>query len=546
MIKKLFLVFASFSLLALAQDKQNPNVELPDFVITGRDIVSIQKAKKIQPALVSTVSQDFFKPNFSPDELGIGEISNPISNKLNLSDTLKNYNGYLELGLGGYTLPKAKVIYSAPFSSGIFNTYFNGNNTLNYIENNDASKSIWDAGVNLSYFADNDVTFWGGTKLKFHGNYGVSKYKLFGSATRDLRNLNKGDVSFDINNLLNKQFIIDVKISDQYTHLPKEDISNKAFTENMLNVLASFEAKFSSFSIGSDFNFKNQSLTISRTQIAETSNDGMNGFISVKPFVGLDISSLMKLKVGFNYAKAENRSFFFPYASLGMKLSKDLSLFGELNPHAEYISNGDFLRENIYNIPTNTPNVFLKKKFALNGVLKYEYDKYFEIDAGASYFKAKDLPYFSDENSPGKFAVALTDADSYTAYVNLLFHAGPYGIFYGNAELNSTKDGDGNIVPYYPQAKVSLVYGYGFFENKLNAEAGLDMFSEQYTDIKNNTGKKNAIPSFIDLRFKLKYEIIPQFQLTFEMTNLLNRDNYLWNYYYDIPLNVIGGLSFKW
>jgi hypothetical protein len=541
MTKKLFLLFASLSLFAFAQDKQNPNVELPDFVITGRDIISIQKAKKIKPDVVSTVSHDFFKPTFSPDELGVGEIPNPISNKLSLSDTLKNYNGYFELGLGGYTLPKANVIYSAPFTSGIFNTYFNGNNTLNYVDN--AAKSEWDAGVNLSYFADNDVTFWGGTKLKLHGNYGVSAYRLYGSNTPDfLRNLNTGEVSFDINNLLSRQFIIDVKISDKNTHLPKEDVTNKVFTENMLNILASFETRFSSFSIGSDFNFKNQNLTISRSSAAEILNNGMNGFMNVKPFVGLDISSLMKLKLGFNYAKTENNNFFSPYASLGMKLSEDLSLFAELNPHTEYISNGDFLRENHYNIPTNTPNVFLKKKFALNGVLKYEYYKYFEIDAGASYYNAKDLPYYSDLNSPGKFEVALTGADSYTAYVNLLFHTGPYGIFYGNVELNSTKDGNGNIVPYYPRAKVSLVYGYGFFENKLNAEAGLDMFSKQYTDIKNT----DMIDTFINLRIKLKYEIVSQFQLTFEMTNLLNRNNYLWNNYKDIPLNVIGGFSFQW
>ena len=118
MIKKIFYLFIIIPLVSFAQDKGNPNVELPDFVITGRDIVSIQKAKKIKPDLVPTISKDFFKPNYSPDNLGIQDISNPVSNKLDLTDSLNNYNGYFELGLGAYTLPS---------KSNLFNPFFKRN-----------------------------------------------------------------------------------------------------------------------------------------------------------------------------------------------------------------------------------------------------------------------------------------------------------------------------------------------------------------------------------------------------------------------------------
>ena len=220
MIKKIFFLVLFVSLISFAQDKSNPNVELPDFVITGRDIVSIQKAKKIKPEVVPTISKDFFKPSYSPDNLRIQDITSPISNKFDLTDSLNIYNGYFELGLGAYTLPEAKAVYSIPFSNGIFNSYFNGNNRLNYISN--ASKSEWNGGINFSYFVDNSASFFGGTKLNLHGNYGVSAFKFYGSNTPDLvRDLNTGDFSFDINNLLNKNFIIDAKISNNYTYLPK-------------------------------------------------------------------------------------------------------------------------------------------------------------------------------------------------------------------------------------------------------------------------------------------------------------------------------------
>ncbi len=534
MINKIFFLFLILPLILLAQDKGNPNVELPDFVITGRDIVSIQKAKKIKPELIPTISKDFFKPNFPSDNLGIQDINNPVSNKLDLTDSSNNYNGYFELGLGAYTLPETKAVYSIPFSNGIFNSYFSGNNRLNYISN--ASRSEWDGGINFSYFVDNDAPFFGGTKIKLHGNYGVSAFKFYGSNTPSLvRDLNTGDFSFDINNLLNKNFIIDAKISNMYTYLPKE-----TFTENLLDFSAYTEADFSTFSVGADLDLKNQFLTVPPKPLGITYPDR---FFNIRPLVGLNISSLMKVKFGFNYAESNNTSFFRPYGSIAMQFNKSLSLFGEINPHAEFISNGDFLRENYYNVPVNTPTVFLKKKFALHGILKYEYDKYFEIDGGVDYYNAGNLPYFTDENEPGKFDVAVTGANSYTAFINLLFHEGPYGIFYANAKINSTKNADGNIVPYYPQSELSLVYGYDFFDKKLNASASLNYYSKQYTDIKNIN---KPVDPYFDAGLKFKYLVFPQFRLTLEVLNLFNYNNYLWNNYKEPPLNIIGGFSYQW
>ena len=538
MIKKLFLLIFILAVFSFPQDKQNPNVELPDFVITGRDIISIQNAKKLSPDLVSTVSKDFLQPVYSPEELGLQDISNPISQKLNLLDTLNNYNGYIDLGVGFYSLPKADAVYSIPFTNGIFNSYFNGSNTLNYLDTSNSSRSEWNGGINFSYFVDNEAPFFGGTKIKLHGNYGVSAYKLYASNTpKFVRNLNKGDFSFDINNLLNRNFIFDAKISSRYTYLPDEN-----FSENLLNVTAYSEAEFSAFSLSADLNFKNQFLTLNRDQEASRLNNNMDRFFNIIPLAGLNISSLIKVKFGFNYAKTNNDNFFAPYGSLGMRFNKNLSLFGEINPHAEFVSNGDFLRENQYNSPSGTPNVFLKKTFALNAILKYEYDKYFEIDGGVDYYSAKDLPYYTDKNNAGKFDVALTKATSYSAFINLLFHAGPYGIFYSNAELNSTENNNGKIIPYYPQAKASLVYGYNFFNNDLNTEASINFYSKQFADLENI----KKIDPYIDMGLKFKYLIFPNFRLTLELLNLFDYNNYLWNNYKEPPLNILGGFSYQW
>lgn len=104
--------------------------------------------------------------------------------------------------------------------------------------------------------------------------------------------------------------------------------------------------------------FKNQFLTISPRPLSSSYPDK---FFNIRPLVGLNISSLLKVKFGFNYAESNNTNFFRPYGSIGMQFNKSLSLFAEINPHAEFISNGDILRENHFNLPANTPAVFLKR-----------------------------------------------------------------------------------------------------------------------------------------------------------------------------------------
>jgi hypothetical protein len=68
----------------VSAQQQNPNVELPDFVITGTDVISVQGAQKIQPEFISTISEQFFKPVFSPEELEVKDLSSPIKGDLNI------------------------------------------------------------------------------------------------------------------------------------------------------------------------------------------------------------------------------------------------------------------------------------------------------------------------------------------------------------------------------------------------------------------------------------------------------------------------------
>ena len=95
-MKYLLTILLLSAALAYSQDT-NPNVELPDFVIFGKDIISVRKVDKLKPDYISTVSDEFLKPAYKPDYLDLAEISNPVETELSLLDSSDYRKGFIEL-----------------------------------------------------------------------------------------------------------------------------------------------------------------------------------------------------------------------------------------------------------------------------------------------------------------------------------------------------------------------------------------------------------------------------------------------------------------
>jgi hypothetical protein len=543
MMKKLltFLLIAASVAFAQENKSQNPNVELPDFVITGKDIISVPKATKMAPGFISTVTKEYLSPKFSPDVLEVPNFNTPINNEINLYDTTNFYNSYIRFTAGAYSLPEARVFYGVPFTNGTFDAYFQGNNQLAYTDYSDFSKI--NAGLNFNYYVPYNSQSFGGTHISLNGDYGANVFKLYGAPVSLLnqqdkikRTLNTGNLNVDIKNLSSDSFIYDVKSTNKFTALPNQD-----FTENLYNLNAYGKAQISHFSIGLNFLYKNQFLPGKGNANEIVKDNGLSSYYELKPFMGMKISDVLNIRFGIDYSKANipnTKGFFVPFGEAALKLAPNLTLLGEFSPHTEFTSNGEFLRQNRFYDPFNSYNILTKKKFYLKGALKYEYGKYFEIDGGVSYFSADNLPYFVYNNTSGKFYVKTIDADNYSAFLNLLFHLGPYGMFYGNAVLNRTQN-NSRVIPYYPQIKTSLVYGY-YFDVGLDAEINLTYYSS-HVDL-----NKSKSISYADLGLKFDYKFLSQLHFVLELSNLTNNLNYNWENYQELPFNIKGGFLFRW
>jgi hypothetical protein len=247
----------------------------------------------------------------------------------------------------------------------------------------------------------------------------------------------------------------------------------------------------------------------------------------------------VKAEFGFSFNNSEGNKFSALFAAAGVELAENFILLGEYSPEAEFITAGKLLRGNNYFTQQTVQNIFLKKKNKIKTLIKYEYDKYYQIDGGIEYYKAENLPYYSNPDQSGFFEVAVTSATNLDLFLNLIYHMGPYGIFYASFNYIKIEDSNGKEIPFYPNLKASLSYGYDF-KNGLRADASVRYLSDRYVDLQNT----EKLKSFFNLGFKFTYMLKEQFLLTLDVENILNKKMYLWQGYQEKPFDISIGFNF--
>ena len=526
-----FMVIPYIFCFAQDEKKQDQNVELPEFVITGTEAVSVQNAKKMYPDFGSTISEEFLKPGFSAEQLELRNFVNPIRENVNLRDSVQYMNGRFNAGVGTLSMPKADILFTHPFDEGIFEWFATTDNRIAYISNSDGYNL--GGGINLSLFTRNDSSFLPGTAIKFHGNYGLSSYKFYGSAVNpgQRRTLNGGDVSINVNNYFDDYFVFAASIENEFNSLKNEN-----YSENFLQLKGYGNLTLAAFNLSCDLIFKKQFLTNSII------NTSQNSYLSIAPKIGLNISEILKIQFGINYSQSMGNIFFTPFVSAALRLDKSISLFGEYSPHADLFGASWFLNQNPYINSQTLSNAYVRYINSIKLAVKYEYEKYFQINGGFKVLSSSEIPYYKSSKVSGKFDVALDDARFLSAFADMLFHMGPLGYFYGNFEFSATADTAGYSLPYVPGTSASLIYGYNFSQINLNSEIKLKYASGVFTDIPNTLKLNNNV----DLGLKFAYQYKPMFFFTLEFSNLLFHDNYKWAAYKEMPFNVTAGVRFIW
>ncbi len=527
-MKKIFFVFMLIGAVVLAQTEQK-SIELPDFVITGKQSIEIPTAQKRKPELISTISEDFILPQYSPYELPLLISSQPVSVKPSIVAS-EYFDGSVKIGVGSYTYPEGSFHFSKSLGNYIFSADAWGKNIKEYVPFSGYNTSGVALGNNL--FISTNSDFLPGTQIKLNGQYYREAYKFYASSVPNYeRKLQNGFGVLSIMNNYNRwvDFGFDFGLNTL-------SFDESGLDEKIINGSALFNFKTNGFVIGGRGNYDRQVLKNNLSGI------GDYDFYSVEGFIKSNITNNMILKGGLFYAGNNSTNFISPFASMQYKIADGLTFSAEYNPRVENITYRGMLNKNMYAMPLFTDNVFKKVKADLNAGIKYEHYKFFSITLSGGYSKIDNYFYFTDSFRKGMYDIFTADnVGNFSTKLDLLFHPAEFGYFFGNVKYNSVKNDNDKYIPYEPILSSEMIYGYDFHFG-FGFKVKFVYAKEIYTDLTNTT----MLDDYHNLSLGISYKIWESLSIKADFQNILNKTNFVLRGYEEKPFDIIIGAEYRW
>jgi len=230
---KFLLAILLLSVFVVYPQGQDPSVELPDFVIFGKDIITVRNVDKLKPDYISTVSDEFLKPSYKPDYLELADISNPVESELSLLDSANYKKGFVELKAGLYQLPAGELNYTFPFTGGMLHGFIKGFNQGAYVDHSD--RQNLEGMLDFAYTIPTSSGALPGTKFSLNGDNTKNIFKFFGSVNPERkRNLNFGNASIGIQNLYMKEFVFDLNGGGDFNYVDDEQFNESLLMKMIL------------------------------------------------------------------------------------------------------------------------------------------------------------------------------------------------------------------------------------------------------------------------------------------------------------------------
>ncbi|HET55432.1 MAG TPA: hypothetical protein ENN33_09480 [Ignavibacteria bacterium] len=564
---KKFILIAFLPVYIFAQsDGQSQSIELPDFVITGRQKVELPVMKKSKAEPVSILSKEFFFPSFTTDQFSLATVSKPTQLIADILPNEQNYKAQVILGAGNYTLPTGEFYFSEQFGTGKFYSKLWGTNQRDYVDYADFNISGINAGS--EFYINRHSSFLPGSILNLNASFVRREYKYFSEyrvnhfLPPSTRETQLAEANLSLENYFDDNFKYNFKFGGDYL-----DIKDAGAKEMNYQFEGNTRIKLDNFGLLIGGKFHNQ--------IVDKSIKENYKFYKLSGGIEYHLNSDLLLRAGAAYYNADLKDYFVdgslprfrnksedlitPWGEVQYNINNLLVLTARYNPYAEFKTYKDFLNENPYthilqveeyngSLYAFDNNMKIYKQ-NVEFSLKFGFKKYYEFTIGGRYAKIDNAyfynPDFSFDNTPGyteRFFVSNFDnVTEYSVFATALYHLGPFGWFYGDAKYQVVEeDRFSKILPYHPKFSLEAAYGYKF-NFGLSAQVKINYMKDIYADYWNNF----LLDDYINLSTELRYSLNQNFDLTLHLNNLLNRDNYLWLGYVESPFDFKAGIDFR-
>ena len=522
-MKKFIFFVLLFSSLLSAQ-----GVDLPDFVISGSENVTLPKIKKAKPKLVLPLGKSYFRHKFTPEDFSVSYIAELDTNYVLPIKRNRSFSQYATLLAGINYLPKADVFWGFPIKNGYLNFKFIGENRLNYLPHSE--RSYMDGNVNLRLYTNYSSKNIPLSYFDIYANGNLHDYRFFASASPSYRrkySLGGAGVKFHSFSKSNLNLSADISAND--FRLLKEN-----FIEQNIDALFSVKKKFSLFSLLGNFHFVNQKLKDNQYKKFNYFDFLIAG--ELYPY------ETFAIRVGANFAHSGGRNFFAPYLFGKVILTDNLVMTGGWSSSTAFISNSDMIQLNPYYSRKEFTNVFQSVYNKIHMAFYYSYLEYFDASFIFGFKQTDGMVYFGNDSDNIHYIPKTINAvNGFFTNIKFNFYSGRFGFFSGEINVDREVNAENYLIPYHPVFCSKANYNYRFNFGLL-VSLGLNYYSRSYTNLSNNS----SIAPYINLFASSDYKIANNLKFILRLNNLLNRENYYFTGYREPLMDFTAGVEYFW
>ncbi|GEM_PF-1924476 len=526
MKKVLVLHLVLFSVLFTQQDtvrSRIPEIELPDFVITGQAQVDVPVQEKATPELITPLSPEFILSRIGVEDLKLEGLTDPTKLQPSILDTSKKYYARAKLVAGLYSLPKTEVFYSGKISSVDINFGGDFENIRDYVKYSRHSLLNLNALGSLIIEKEGEPP----ARLKLRTDFTRFSYYNFKALNPDSvgKEVNsKFQIKSEFENLFWREFNLSLGGQIEY-----QSLSRSGFSFFTFSPYGKLKSTFEHFEITANVNpylYKRSTWKTFNTLILNA-----NGEMYLRRLL-----KIINIIIGLDYQseRDDGKQFLAPSASLGIGLSDywSLSLFysnkllnytpsqlWKINPYLDTVN---------YNYSIER----IKNKFGFSTIIYFTHLSNIKLEFARYDVAGKNI--FIPKNSvQGFFNIVKRNVEVLDLNTSLFIDLNKSGNFILNINYISSKLKDNTKnTPHTPNLNLNLTYTYKF-EFPLYLRLSFLYYSRSYADINNQI----SIDPTLNLSIGFNYMISDLIDLELGLNNILNKNNERWFNYLQRPFD---------
>jgi hypothetical protein len=531
MKKLLSLLFVLIPIVLFAQTdtiiSKTPEIELPDFVITGTAKIEMPTQMKETPDVISALHEQFILPRIGVENLELEGLTDPVKLQAKIKDSLDYNNFRLFAGAGLNYLPSVDAFFSDKINKFKINAFASFDKVRNYIPNSGYHDLLAGGGMTYIIRKENEPP----ARINISGTFNQHNYSPFAALTDNrFRSSNLINLSGVFENLFWREFNVDLGGFADFHYLSDYNSSH-------LNVSPYVSAKtsFEHFILSAKFN-----PSLLKTSTKTNQSDLILALSSEMQLRKL--FNRMSLSVMLDYqSKSETgKQFLGPSVSIGLGILESLSIgllyqnrliqqtppkLWKTNPYIDTL----YYRHNYERVKNKT-----------GFVLRFYPTRMMNVELNVSRFEhVRKIMFEPASTNIGYFSVLRLDTKVLEANFLSNLSFGKFGNIYSEVKyIDSKISKNSKVEPFTPLIQVNAIYTYKF-DFSLLLRLRFLYNSASYSDINN----VSQIGDCLDLGMNVEYEIGKYLKTGVEISNILNRRNYRWKNYQLEPIDVLFYLS---